>query len=86
MAWDHPTGLATAEIGDGSLNGLNPLLMSDPFVKVWALAPFPWEKTQNHKIKKPHRISPKRIIQNPKESTHLTSSSFAAASASSTPR
>ena len=48
--------------------------------------PFLWEKTQNHKIKKPHRISPKRIIQNPKGSTNLTSSSFAAASASSTPR
>ena len=57
MAWDHPNGLATAEIGDGSLNGLSPLLMSDisksqtPFVKVWALALFVWEKpqTQNKK-------------------------------------
>ena len=58
MAWDHPNGLATAEIGDGSLNGLSPLLMFDifksqtPFVKVWALAPFVWEKTQTKKIKK----------------------------------
>ena len=46
MAWDHPTGLATAEIGDGSLNGLSLLLRSDlsksqtPFVKVWATVPF----------------------------------------------
>ena len=58
MAWDHPTGLATAEIGDGSLNGLSLLLRSDlsksqtPFVKVWALVPFVWEKTQNPKKKK----------------------------------
>ena len=58
MAWDHPNGLATAEIGDGSLNGLSPLLMFDifksqtPFVKVWALAPFVWEKTQTKKKKK----------------------------------
>ena len=61
MAWDHPNGLATAEIGVGSLNGPSPLLMSNlskrqtPFVKVWALAPFVWEKTQNPK-KKNHII------------------------------
>ena len=73
MAWDHPNGLATAEIGDESLNGLSPLLMFDifksqtPFVKVWALAPLVWEKTQTKKKKKRHQ-------QNPKESTSFTSS------------
>ena len=51
----------------------SPLLMSDlskgqtPFVQVWALAPFVWEKTQNPKKKKK-----KTHIQNPKESTSLT--------------